>query len=121
MGRSVILFALLAGTNRAGLGDRQEVCETRNPAAAWHLPIRTRVLTFGSRPLIRDTQELAIMDDTHCYQFFQAARYGFTHGALRNLIHDFREACRDGSPPPFSFRSDEDGHPQTTTHMSMKS
>ena len=87
------------------------------------------------------------MDDTHCYQFFQepsdpmqrryevlravfvgglsqkqaAARYGFTHVALRNLIHDFREACRDGSPPPFSFRSDEDGHPQTTTHMSMKS
>ncbi|MCH7725692.1 MAG: helix-turn-helix domain-containing protein [Planctomycetes bacterium] len=87
------------------------------------------------------------MDDRHCYQFFQepsdlmqrryevlravfvddlsqrqaAERFGFTHGALRNLIHDFRAACRNGSPPPFSFRSDEDGQPQATTRVSMKS
>jgi hypothetical protein len=85
------------------------------------------------------------MDDTHSCQFFQepseliqrryevlravfvdglcqkqaAERYGFTHGALRNLIHDFRVACRNGSPPPFSFRSKEDA--QTTTRVSMKS
>lgn len=69
------------------------------------------------------------MDDTRCYQFFQepsdplqrryeairavfveglsqkqaADRYDMTHGALRKQIHEFREACRNGSPPPFSL------------------
>ena len=75
------------------------------------------------------------MVDTRCYQFFQdpsdplqrryealravfvegqsqkqvAVRYGITHGALRKQVHEFREACRNGSSPPFFFRPDEEG------------
>jgi hypothetical protein len=68
------------------------------------------------------------MDDTRCRQFFAdadsttyhrqyealravfveglpqndvAARYGFTHGSMRQLIHGFRTAIRSGSPSPF--------------------
>jgi hypothetical protein len=68
------------------------------------------------------------MDDTRCRQFFSdadstiyhrqyealravfveglpqndvAARYGFTHGSMRQLVHGFRIAIRSGSPPPF--------------------
>jgi len=69
------------------------------------------------------------MDDPRCYQFFQepsdplqrryealravfveglsqkqaADRFGLTHGALRKQIHEFRQACDNGSPPPFFF------------------
>ena len=78
------------------------------------------------------------MDDTRCYRFFQepsdplqrryeairavfveglsqtqaADRYDMTHGALRKQIHEFREACRNGSPPPFFFRSAEEDKPR---------
>ena len=68
------------------------------------------------------------MDDTRCRQFFSdadsttyhrhyealradfveglpqndvAARYGFTHGSMRQLVHGFRAAIRSGSHPPF--------------------
>jgi hypothetical protein len=68
------------------------------------------------------------MDDTRCRQFFfdadsttyhrqyealravfveglpqneVAARYGFTHGSMRQLVHGFRTVIRSGSPPPF--------------------
>jgi transposase len=87
------------------------------------------------------------MDDTHCQQFFQdpddpmqrryealravfvegfsqkqaADRYGFSHGALRNLIHDFRQAARNGSPPPFSFHSDEADSLHRTIMLTTKS
>ncbi len=30
-----------------------------------------------------------------------AARYGFTHGSMRQLVHQFRAAIRSNSPPPF--------------------
>jgi hypothetical protein len=30
-----------------------------------------------------------------------AARYGFTHGSMRQLVHQFRTAIRSNSPPPF--------------------
>jgi hypothetical protein len=33
-----------------------------------------------------------------------ADRYGYTHGSLRQLVHQFRTAIRSGSPPPF-FKS----------------
>jgi hypothetical protein len=33
-----------------------------------------------------------------------AAKYGFTHGSLRQLVHEFRTAIRSNSPPPF-FKS----------------
>jgi len=33
-----------------------------------------------------------------------ADRYGYTHGSMRQLVHQFRAAVRSGSPPPF-FRS----------------
>jgi len=33
-----------------------------------------------------------------------ADRYGYTHGSLRQLVHQFRAAIRSGSPPPF-FKS----------------
>ena len=73
------------------------------------------------------------MDDTHCRRFFLDAdtatyhrqyealravfvdglrqhdvadRYGYTHGSLRQLVHQFRTAIRWDSPPPF-FRSRE--------------
>jgi hypothetical protein len=68
------------------------------------------------------------MDDTRCRLFFSdadsttyhrqyealravfveglpqndvAARYGFTHGSMRQLVHGFRDAIRSGSIPPF--------------------
>ena len=68
------------------------------------------------------------MDDTRCRQFFLdadpttyhrryealravfveglpqievAARFGFTHGSMRQLVHEFRAAIRSSSPPPF--------------------
>jgi len=78
------------------------------------------------------------MDDTRCHQFFQepcdalqrryealravfveglsqrqaADRYGITHAALRKQIHEFREACRHGSSPPFFFRPIEEDEPR---------
>ena len=30
-----------------------------------------------------------------------AARYGLTHGSMRQLVHQFRTAIRSNSPPPF--------------------
>lgn len=78
------------------------------------------------------------MDDTHCRQFFLdadsttyhrqyealraifveglpqndvAARYGFTHGSMRQLVHGFRNAMRSGSPPPFFKRPSSAGRP----------
>jgi hypothetical protein len=71
------------------------------------------------------------MDDTRCRQFFLdadrttyhrryealravfveglpqnevAARFGFTHGSMRQLVHGFRDAMRSGSLPPFFKR-----------------
>ncbi len=68
------------------------------------------------------------MEDTSCRQFFTDAdsatyhrqyealraifvdglrqndvadRYGYTHGSIRQLVHQFRTAIRSGSPPPF--------------------
>jgi hypothetical protein len=68
------------------------------------------------------------MEDTSCRQFFTDAdsatyhrqyealraifvdglrqndvadRYGYTHGSLRQLVHQFRAAIHSGSPPPF--------------------
>lgn len=71
------------------------------------------------------------MEDTSCRQFFTDAdpatyhrqyealcavfvdglrqdevadRYGYTHGSVRQLVHQFRTAIRSGSPPPFFNR-----------------
>jgi hypothetical protein len=33
-----------------------------------------------------------------------ATKYGFTHGSLRQLVHEFRTAIRSNSPPPFFKR-----------------
>jgi hypothetical protein len=71
------------------------------------------------------------MEDTSCRQFFTDAdsatyhrqyealraifvdglrqddvadRYGYTHGSIRQLVHQFRTAIRSGSAPPF-FKS----------------
>ena len=33
-----------------------------------------------------------------------ADKYGYTHGSMRQLVHQFRTAIRSDSPPPF-FRS----------------
>lgn len=71
------------------------------------------------------------MDDPSCRQFFTDAdsaiyhrqyealraifvdglrqndvadRYGYTHGSMRQLVHQFRTAIRSDSPPPF-FKS----------------
>jgi hypothetical protein len=68
------------------------------------------------------------MDDTHCRRFFLDAdtatyhrqyealraifvdglrqndvadQFGYTHGSMRQLVHQFRTAMRSGSPPPF--------------------
>jgi transposase len=40
-----------------------------------------------------------------------AARFGFTYGSMRQLIHGFRAARRSGSPPPSSKRPSPAGHP----------
>ncbi len=77
------------------------------------------------------------MDDARCRQFFLdadsatyhrqyealravfveglpqddvAARYGFTHGSMRQLVHGFRTAMRSGSPPPFFKCPSSAGH-----------
>jgi hypothetical protein len=68
------------------------------------------------------------MDDTRCQQFFQqptcpaqrqyealravfldglsqknaAERFGYDYDAFRQLVHQFRDGCRAGNPPPFS-------------------
>jgi hypothetical protein len=70
------------------------------------------------------------MDDTPCCRFFQepasapqrqyealravfidrcrqkdvAERFGYDYGGLRQLVGQFRAACADGQPPPFSTR-----------------
>jgi hypothetical protein len=33
-----------------------------------------------------------------------AERFGYTHGSMRQLVHQFRITIRSGSPPPF-FKS----------------
>ena len=77
------------------------------------------------------------MDDRHCRDFFlkppvetaqrhyellravfvdgvsqpeAAARFGYTHGSVRQLLHTFRKAVADGSPPPFFDSSDRVDH-----------
>jgi hypothetical protein len=37
-----------------------------------------------------------------------ADRFGYRPLALRSLVSRFRSACRAGSPPPFSFSTDQD-------------
>ena len=44
-------------------------------------------------------------------QYEVAARFGFTHGSMRQLVHGFRAAMRSGSPPPFFKRPSPAGHP----------
>jgi hypothetical protein len=39
-----------------------------------------------------------------------AAKYGFTHGSLRQLVHEFRTAIRSNSPPPFFKSPKSAGH-----------
>jgi hypothetical protein len=77
------------------------------------------------------------MDDTPCRHFFRepsgplqrqyealravfldglsqkeaAGRFGYTHDAFRQLVHQFRRACGAGTPPPFSSRRAPDGRP----------
>ena len=82
------------------------------------------------------------MDDTRCRQFFvdadpatyhrryealravfveglaqneAAARFGFTHGSMRQLVHEFRVALRSGSPPPFFKRRGPADRPAAST------
>ncbi len=46
-----------------------------------------------------------------------AARYGFTHGSMRQLVHQFRAAIGSNSPPPFFKCAKSAGHltsPPTT-------
>lgn len=71
------------------------------------------------------------MDDTHCYQYFLepsdplqrqyealravfidgrpqqevAEQFGYTYGTLRQMMHEFRRACRDGASPFSGSRS----------------
>jgi hypothetical protein len=40
-----------------------------------------------------------------------AARFGSTHGSMRQLVHGFRAAIRSGSPPPFFRRPSPAGQP----------
>ena len=81
------------------------------------------------------------MDDLRCRQFFldadsaiyhrqsealraifvegmpqndAAAKYGYTHGSMRQLVHRFRTAMRSGSPPPFFKSQGSAGQPTPT-------
>jgi hypothetical protein len=83
------------------------------------------------------------MEDTSCRQFFTDAdsatyhrqyealravfvdglrqddvadRYGYTHGSLRQLVHQFRTAICSGSPPPF-FNSPRSAGRRTPTSI----
>lgn len=75
------------------------------------------------------------MDDTFCQDFFNrpacpaqrqyealravfidrlsqkdaAERFGYSYDAFRQLVHQFRQECADGTPPPFSFPTRADG------------
>jgi len=77
------------------------------------------------------------VDDTLCRQFFTqpadgrhcqyealravfldglsqkdvAARFGYSYDAFRQLVHEFRQACNAGNPPPFSLRPHGGGLP----------
>jgi hypothetical protein len=77
------------------------------------------------------------MDDTFCQVFFQqpdcpahrqyealraifldglsqkdaALRFGYDYDAFRQLVHQFRQACVSGNPPPFSSHSAADDLP----------
>jgi hypothetical protein len=39
-----------------------------------------------------------------------AARYRFTHGGMRQLVHEFRTAIRSNSPPPLFKSPKSAGH-----------
>jgi hypothetical protein len=87
------------------------------------------------------------MEDISCRQFFMAAdsatyhrqyealraifvdglrqndvadRFGYTHGSLRQLVHQFRTAIRSGSPPPF-FESRRSAGRQTPPSIARAS
>ena len=38
-----------------------------------------------------------------------ARRFHYSHGAFRLLVHQFRQACAAGAPPPFFSRHAGDG------------
>jgi transposase len=74
------------------------------------------------------------MDDTPCQDFFNqpncpaqrqyealravfveglsqkdaAVRFGYAYDAFRQLVHQFRQDCAAGNPPPFSLPSSAD-------------
>ena len=76
------------------------------------------------------------MDDTLCQDFFNrpvcpmqrqyealravfveslsqkdaALRFGYSYDAFRQLVHQFRQNCVNGNPPPFSLPLSADDH-----------
>jgi hypothetical protein len=48
-----------------------------------------------------------------------AARFGFTHGTLRNVIAQFRACIREGRTPPFSPLLRADGPPPITPGLTF--
>ena len=44
-----------------------------------------------------------------------AAKYGFTHGSIRQLVHEFRNAIRSNSLPPFFKSPKSAGHRTSPT------
>lgn len=45
----------------------------------------------------------AVFVDNHSMQEV-AERFGYSYGAVRNMVSEFRAACDSGAPPPFSSR-----------------
>jgi len=40
-----------------------------------------------------------------------AERFGYTYDAFRQLVHQFRQDCATGHPPPFSLLTNADDRP----------
>jgi hypothetical protein len=63
-----------------------------------------------SGPLQRQDEALrAVFLDGLC-QKEAAGRFGYSYDALRQLVHQFRQGCAAGTPPPF-FSSRAPGGP----------
>jgi helix-turn-helix protein len=49
-----------------------------------------------------------------CPQQEAAQRFGYSPGAFRQLLRQFRAGCTAGTPPPFSPNPDADDFPSAT-------
>ena len=59
-------------------------------------------------PAQRQYEALRVVFVEGLSQKAAAERFGYTYDAFRQLVHQFRQDCATGNPPPFSLPTNAD-------------